>query len=79
VDAIFTEIPFYGSREMVHEIQRRTSWSVHRKRVRRIMRKLGRAGSSRAMEEYQQAAPESQEIAIPATRGPRLQGEPGLG
>ena len=41
VDAIFTELPFYGSRKMVHEIRRRTGWTVNRKRVSRIMRKLG--------------------------------------
>lgn len=41
VDEIFTELPFYGSRKMVHEILTRTGWIVNRKKVRRIMRKLG--------------------------------------
>jgi putative transposase len=41
VDEIFTELPFYGSRKMVHEIMTRTGWIVNRKRVCRIMRKLG--------------------------------------
>lgn len=41
VDEIFTELPFYGSRKMVHEILIRTGWIVNRKKVRRIMRKLG--------------------------------------
>ena len=33
VDAIFTELPFYGSRKMVYEIRRRKGWTVNRKRV----------------------------------------------
>ena len=41
VDAIFIELPFYGSRKMIHEIQRRIGWTVNRKRVSRIMHKLG--------------------------------------
>jgi putative transposase len=41
VDDIFTELPFYGSRKIVHEILTRTGLIVNRKCVRRIMRKLG--------------------------------------
>lgn len=41
VDEIFTELPFYGSRKMVYEILTRTGWIVNRKKVRRIMRKMG--------------------------------------
>ena len=41
VDEIFTELPFYGSRKIVHEIKLRTGWVVNRKLVRRIMRRLG--------------------------------------
>jgi putative transposase len=41
VDGIFTDLPFYGSRKMVHEILRRHGLVVNRKRIQRIMRKLG--------------------------------------
>ena len=41
VDGIFTDCPFYGSRKMVYEIRRRKGWTVNRKRVQRIMRRLG--------------------------------------
>jgi len=41
VEGIYTELPFYGSRKIVHEILTRTGLIVNRKCVRRIMRKLG--------------------------------------
>lgn len=41
VDDIYTELPFYGSRKIVHEILTRTGLIVNRKCIRRIMRKLG--------------------------------------
>ena len=35
VDEIFTGLPFYGSKKMVHEILAHTGWIVNRKKVRR--------------------------------------------
>jgi putative transposase len=40
IDEIYTEFPFYGSRRMVIELQRR-SFHVNRKRVQRLMRLMG--------------------------------------
>ena len=43
VDEIYTRWPFYGSRRMVVELGRR-GFKVNRKRVQRVMRKMGLAG-----------------------------------
>src|ERR687886_463906 len=40
IDAQFLETPWYGSRQMARHV-RRQSWGVGRKRVRRLMRKMG--------------------------------------
>jgi len=40
IDAQFLETPWYGSRQMARHL-RREGWSVGRKRVRRLMRKMG--------------------------------------
>ena len=42
IDEQFLETPFYGSRQMVRYL-RRQGWCVSRKRVRRMMRKIGLA------------------------------------
>ena len=40
IDETFLECPFYGARQMVRHL-RRLGWAVGRKRVRRLMRKIG--------------------------------------
>jgi putative transposase len=40
IDETFLECPFYGARQMARHL-RRLGWSVGRKRVRRLMRKIG--------------------------------------
>ena len=40
MDELYTASPFYGSRRMV-AVLRRDGWSVNRKRVRRLMRRMG--------------------------------------
>jgi putative transposase len=40
IDERFLECPFYGSRQMVRHL-RRLGWAVGRKRIRRLMRKIG--------------------------------------
>ena len=40
IDEQFLETPFYGSRQMARHL-RREGWCVGRKRVRRLMRKMG--------------------------------------
>ena len=40
IDETFLECPFYGARQMARHL-RRVGWCVGRKRVRRLMRKIG--------------------------------------
>jgi putative transposase len=40
IDETFLECPFYGARQMVRHL-RRLGWAVGRKRIRRLMRKIG--------------------------------------
>lgn len=40
IDEVFMEMPWYGSRQMARRL-RRQGWCVGRKRVRRLMRKIG--------------------------------------
>jgi putative transposase len=40
IDGAFMEMPWYGSRQMARHL-RRQGWYVGRKRVRRLMRKIG--------------------------------------
>ena len=40
IDAAFMEMPWYGSRQMARHL-RRQGWCVGRKRVRRLMSKIG--------------------------------------
>jgi putative transposase len=40
IDEAFMETPWYGSRQMMRHL-RRQGWCVGRKRVRRLMRKIG--------------------------------------
>ena len=40
IDAAFMETPWYGSRQMARHL-RRQGWCVGRKRVRRLMRRIG--------------------------------------
>ena len=42
IDEAYLETPFYGARQMVRHL-RRLGWCVGRKRVRRLMRKMGLA------------------------------------
>ncbi|MBD3245138.1 MAG: IS3 family transposase [Candidatus Moranbacteria bacterium] len=41
IDKIYTDIPFYGSRKISEEILRRHDQVVNRKKVQRLMRKMG--------------------------------------
>jgi putative transposase len=41
IDAIFTELPFYGTRRIKKELRRRHKLQVNRKCVRRLMKKMG--------------------------------------
>jgi HTH-like domain len=43
MDELYTKWPFYGSRRMVAAL-RQDGWAVNRKRVRRLMRVMGKAG-----------------------------------
>jgi putative transposase len=40
IDEVFLECPFYGARQMARHL-RRLGWCIGRKRVRRLMRKIG--------------------------------------
>ncbi len=42
IDEVFLECPFYGARQMARHL-RRLGWCIGRKRVRRLMRKIGLA------------------------------------
>jgi putative transposase len=42
IDEQFLETPWYGSRQMARHL-RRHGWSVGRKRIRRLMHKMGLA------------------------------------
>ena len=42
IDEAFLDCPFYGARQMMRHL-RRLGWKVGRKRVRRLMRKIGLA------------------------------------
>lgn len=46
IDEAFMEMPWYGSRQMARHL-RRQGWCVGRKRVRRLMRKIGCRRSTR--------------------------------
>jgi putative transposase len=43
IDAQFLETPWYGSRQMARHL-RREGYTVGRKRIRRLMAKMGKAG-----------------------------------
>lgn len=41
IDSIYTEMPFYGSRKMAKELTRLLGEPINRKRVRRLMERMG--------------------------------------
>ena len=77
LDRIFTEHPVYGSRRLQVALLRE-GISVGRRRVRRLMRKLGLCGGQ-AETEHQQAAPRAQDLSLPAARQDDRSAEPGVG
>jgi putative transposase len=44
IDQIYTNRPYYGSRRIAVELRRRLGWRISRKRVQRLMRKMGIEG-----------------------------------
>ena len=77
LDRIFTEHPVYGSRRLQVALLRE-GISVGRRRIRRLMRKLGLCGGQ-AEAEHQQAASRAQDLPLPAARQDDRSAEPGVG
>ena len=74
LDRIFTDCPVYGSRRLQVALLRE-GISMGRRRVRRLMRKLG-LWAVRPKREYQQAASRAQGLPIPSARQDDRPGEP---
>ncbi|MBP2229047.1 hypothetical protein J2847_002339 [Azospirillum agricola] len=64
IDGQFLETPWSGSRQMTRHL-RRHGHEVNRKRVRRLMARMGLAGGLPAPED-DGAAPRAQDLAVPA-------------
>ena len=71
---IFTGHPVYGSRRLQVALLRE-GVSVGRRRIRRLMRKLGAVGGQ-AKAEHQQAAPRAQGLPVPSAWQDDRPGEP---
>jgi putative transposase len=68
IDETFLECPFYGARQMVRHL-RRLGWAVGRRRVRRLMRKIGPfADLSGAQDE--RAASRAQGVSLSVAEAP---------
>lgn len=44
IDRVYTDCPWYGSRRVRAVLRRKNQWTVNRKRIQRLMRKMGLAG-----------------------------------
>ena len=77
LDRIFTDNPVYGSRRLQVALLR-DGISVGRRRVRRLMRKLG-LWASQAEAEHQQAAFRAQGLSVPSARQNDRPAEPSVG
>ena len=66
IDEQFLETPFYGSRQMTRWLRRQEIW-VSRKRVRRLMRRLGLQAIFQRPRDVS-AAPRAPDLPIPAAR-----------
>ena len=66
IDEQFLETPFYGSRQMTRWLLRQGA-RVSRKRVRRLMRRLGPAGGRPTAQDIS-AAPGAPDLPVPAAR-----------
>jgi len=77
LDRIFTDHPVYGSRRLQVALLRE-GISVGRRRVRRLMRKLG-LWAVRPKRNTQRAASRAQGLALPSARQDDRPGEPGVG
>jgi putative transposase len=75
LDRIFTDNPVYGSRRLQVALLR-DGISVGRRRVRRLMRKLGLWV---AEAEHQQAASRAQGLSVPSARQDDRPAEPSVG
>jgi putative transposase len=94
LDRIFTEHPVYGSRRLQVALLRE-GISVGRRRIRRLMRKLGEAGQrfrrqsrwkgqtravrDQAEAQHQQAASRAQDLSLFVARQDDRSAEPGMG
>ena len=76
LDRIFTEHPVYGSRRLQVALLRE-GISVGRRRIRRLMRKLG-LSAIRPKRQHQQAASRAQDLSLPAARQDDRSAEPGV-
>ena len=76
LDRIFINHPVYGSRRLQVALLRE-GISIGRRRVRRLMRKLGMGAQAEA--EHQQAASRAQGLPIPSARQDDPPAEPGVG
>ncbi len=63
IDETFLDCPFYGARQMARHL-RRLGWCVGRKRVRRLMRKIGLSPIYQAPKTSERHPP--QELSLPA-------------
>ena len=76
LDRMFTDNPVYGSRRLQVALLRE-GISAGRRRVRRLMRKLGLWAVSEA--EHQQAASRAQGLSVPSARQNDRPAEPSVG
>lgn len=75
IDETFLDCPFYGARQMMRHL-RRLGWKAGRKRVRRLMRKIGLAPISSA--KNQRAASATQGLPVSVAASDHRAAQPGL-
>ena len=76
IDEAFLECPFYGARQMARHL-RRLGWCIGRKRVRRLMRKIGLSPIYQAPKTSEPASA-AQNPSLPAAAYGDRAAEPGL-
>ena len=72
IDEAFMETPWYGSRQMARHL-RRQGWCVGRKRVRRLMRKIGLSPIYQAPK-TSEPHPAAPHLSLPAAASERSSG-----
>ena len=77
IDEAFLEAPWYGARQMARHL-RRLGWCIGRKRVRRLMRKIGLSPIYQAPKTSAPHLPATQDLSLPAAASEDRTTQPGL-